>query len=104
MKRRSVPKRLPINSAAALHAICSTGKGRCWHCDAKLPPETEAIASGWDVQRFDDHPVASIILVCPACLREPATPRDEAGALQSVSLHAIPPPRRSRLRRPVPQS
>jgi len=61
-------RRLPIDVHAALKAICTTGKGRCWHCDAKLPRARRAIREGWDVQRIDDYPVASIILVCPACL------------------------------------
>jgi hypothetical protein len=68
-------KRLPIDVREALKAICSTGKGRCWHCDAKLPKARRAIGEGWDVQRIDDYPVASIILVCPACLRK-QTPAD----------------------------
>lgn len=68
MNTTTVPARLPIDVNAALHAICSTGKGRCWYCDAKLPPECEAARNGWDVQRIDDQPVATIILVCPACL------------------------------------
>lgn len=78
MNSTTVPRRLPIDVAAALHAICSTGKGRCWYCDGKLPAEAEAIKSGWDVQRFDEQPVASIILVCPGCLRE-----QEAAALSA---------------------
>lgn len=61
-------QRLPIDVRAALKAICTTGKGRCWHCDAKLPKAPRAIREGWDVQRIEDYPVASIILVCPACL------------------------------------
>ena len=50
--------------------LTRTGKGRCWHCDAKLPRAQRAIREGWDVQRIDDHPVASIILVCPTCVNE----------------------------------
>ena len=68
-------KRLPVDVRAALKAICTTGKGRCWHCDAKLPKARRAIHDGWDVQRIDDYAVASIILVCPACLGEQATER-----------------------------
>ena len=60
-------KRLPIDVHAALKAICTTGMGRCWHCDVRLPKARSAIREGWDVQRIDDYPVASIILVCPAC-------------------------------------
>jgi hypothetical protein len=55
---------------AALHAICSTGKGRCWHCDRKLPAAEEAIDVGWHVQRMEGERVASIILVCPKCRRK----------------------------------
>jgi hypothetical protein len=55
---------------AALYAICSTGKGRCWHCDRKLPAAEEAIDVGWDVQRLEGDRVASIILVCPQCRRK----------------------------------
>ncbi len=68
----TVPRRLPLDVNEALHAICSTGKGRCWHCDIKLPPEPDAVRQGWDVQRIDDQPVASIILVCPHCLHQEA--------------------------------
>ncbi len=72
MRSATVPKKLPVDVNAALHAICSTGKGRCWHCDEKLPEEARAVREGWDVQRIDDHPVASIILVCPECVRRDA--------------------------------
>ncbi len=78
--------RLPIDVPAALHAICSTGKGRCWYCDLQLPPEPEALREGWDVYRFEGERVASIILVCPDCLRqEDAGPRQnlvQAGAVK----------------------
>jgi hypothetical protein len=57
---------------AALHAICSTGRGRCWHCDRKLPPAEEAIQAGWDVRSVEGERVASIILVCPICQRKRA--------------------------------
>ncbi len=57
---------------AALYAICSTGRGRCWHCDRKLPPTEEAIQAGWDVQSVEGERVASIILVCPKCQRKRA--------------------------------
>jgi len=52
---------------AALHAICSTGKGRCWYCDRRLPRVEQALNSHWDVQRVEGERVASIILVCPRC-------------------------------------
>ncbi len=65
-------KRLPIDVREALKAICTTSKGRCWHCDARLPKARRAIREGWDVQRLEDYPVASIILVCPACLKSQA--------------------------------
>ena len=61
-----------LDVPAALHAICSTGKGRCWYCDWKLPPAEEAIDAGWHVQCVEGEHVASIILVCPKCLRERA--------------------------------
>ena len=64
--------RLDVNGA--LHAICSTGKGRCWHCDRRLPRVERAIVTGWDVQRIEGERVASIILVCPRCQRERAKP------------------------------
>jgi len=54
----------------ALFAICSTGKGRCWHCDRRLPRVEEAVRRGWDVQRVEGERVASIILVCPKCQLE----------------------------------
>ena len=54
----------------ALYAICSTGRGRCWHCDRKLPAAEPAIDAGWDVQRVEGKRVASIILVCPKCRRK----------------------------------
>ena len=72
MNSVAVLKRLPIDVSAALHAICTTGKGRCWYCDVKLPPERDALREGWDVQRIEDQPVANIILVCPHCLRHEA--------------------------------
>jgi hypothetical protein len=68
VKTRKKPSRLPVDVHAALEAIASTGKGRCWYCDLKLPEAAEAMGDGWDVQRIDEHPVASIILVCPECL------------------------------------
>ena len=57
---------------AALHAIASTGKGRCWYCDDRLPRAIMAIRTGWDVQRIEGERVASIILVCPSCLQQKA--------------------------------
>ena len=55
----------------ALHAICSTGKGRCWYCDHRLPRVEEALRTGWDVLRVEGERVASIILVCPRCQLKP---------------------------------
>ena len=52
----------------ALYAIATTGKGRCWYCDERLPRATVAVRTGWDVQRIEGDRVASIILVCPSCL------------------------------------
>jgi hypothetical protein len=98
MNNLAEAKRLPIDVREVLKAICTTGKGRCWHCDAKLPKAQRAIREGWDVQRLDDYPVASIILVCPACLRQQA-PADSnctinRGAVDPVvdqrSLHTRP--------------
>lgn len=68
MKTHKRPSRLPVDVRAALEAIAGTGKGRCWYCDMKLPEAPRAMDDGWDVQRIDEHPVASIILVCPECL------------------------------------
>ena len=59
-----------LDVRGALYAICSTGRGRCWHCDRKLPSAEEAIGAGWYVQRVEGQPVASIILVCPKCRRK----------------------------------
>jgi hypothetical protein len=84
------PTRLPIDVHEALKAICTTGKGRCWHCDAKLPKARHAVREGWDVQRIDDYPVASIILVCPACLRGHARGRGAASALSQKQIPVAP--------------
>jgi len=64
------PRRLP-DVHAALRAICSTGKGRCWYCDRRLPRVEQAMNSHWDVQRIEGERVASIILVCPRCQLKP---------------------------------
>ena len=74
--KASKPSDLDVNGA--LHAICSTGRGRCWHCDRKLPGAEEAINAGWYVQRVDGQRVASIILVCPKSRRK----RAESGRRQ----------------------
>ena len=63
---------------AALHAICSTGKGRCWYCDLKLPTAEKSIDAGWHVERVEGERVASIILICPECLRKRAELGEEA--------------------------
>ena len=68
MKNGKEPGPLPVNVQEAIEAIATTGKGRCWYCDARLPHAERAISEGWDVQRIDEHPVASIIIVCPECL------------------------------------
>ena len=70
MSAVTTPERVALDVHAALHAICSTGKGRCWYCDLKLPRAEEAVGVGWDVQRAEGERVANIILVCPKCLRE----------------------------------
>jgi len=64
-------ERIVLNVPDALHAICSTGKGRCWYCDRRLPRVEEAVRKGWDVQRVEGERVASIILVCPRCQVQP---------------------------------
>jgi hypothetical protein len=61
------PERYVLDVPDALHAICSTGKGRCWHCDHRLPRVDEAVRTGWDVQRVEGERVANIILICPRC-------------------------------------
>jgi hypothetical protein len=61
------PERIALNVSDALHAICSTGKGRCWYCDHRLPRAEQAVRAGWDVQRIEGARVASIILICPRC-------------------------------------
>ena len=63
----TTPQRSALDVHAALHAICSTGKGRCWYCDTRLPPLKKAQSQGWDVQRVEGERVASIILICPTC-------------------------------------
>jgi len=68
----NTPEQIALDVHAALHAICTTGKGRCWYCDRKLPRAEEAVGAGWDVQRVDGERVANIILVCPACRRDKA--------------------------------
>ena len=99
MKTHKKPSRLPVDVHAALEAIAGTGKGRCWYCDTKLPEAATAMGDGWDVQRIDDHPVASIILVCPECLlregrvlpqgqvRIPDTKSTEAFGNHSIARH-----------------
>ena len=74
-----------MNVNEALRAICSTAEGFCWYCDSKLPAADSAIAEGWDVQRMPGDRVASIILVCPACLHEKAE-LGETGFLRKLSL------------------
>ena len=96
MKNRKKMSRLPVDVTEALRAIATTGKGRCWYCDVRLPEAGVAIANGWDVQRVEELPVASIILVCPACLSrdaaeaDPEPERSGAGA-PSVRVHAAIP-------------
>jgi len=70
VKNGKKPGPLPVNVHEAIEAIATTGKGRCWYCDARLPVAERAISEGWDVQRIDEQPVASIIIVCPACLEQ----------------------------------
>jgi hypothetical protein len=68
MSSAKASERMALNVADALHAICSTGKGRCWFCDRRLPNAEEAVRAGWDVRRVEGERVASIILICPRCL------------------------------------
>jgi hypothetical protein len=89
MNSPTEPKRLPLDVHEALKAICTTGKGRCWHCDLKLPKARRAIGDGWDVQRLEDYPVASIILVCPACLKGQAETSDHNGETEKKSPPAV---------------
>jgi hypothetical protein len=70
VKNGKKPGPLPVNVHEAIEAIATTGKGRCWYCDARLPGAERAISEGWDVQRIDQQPVASIIIICPACLEQ----------------------------------
>jgi hypothetical protein len=74
-----------MNVAEALHAIASTGDGYCWYCDSKLPAGEAAVEDGWDVQRIPGERVASIILICPACLQEKEELGEE-GFLRNLSL------------------
>jgi hypothetical protein len=82
--------RLPVDVREALEAIAAHGKGHCWYCDLKLPKARKAIRDGWDVQRLDGQPVASIILVCPACLRgaERAAASEVAAEAQAAASKA----------------
>ena len=74
-----------MNVPEALRAIATTGDGYCWYCDGKLPREGEvAVEAGWDVQRIPGERVASIILVCPGCLREKEELGEE-GFLRNLS-------------------
>ena len=75
----------------ALYAICSTGRGRCWHCDRKVPAAEAAIEAGWDVQRVEGKHVASIILVCPKCRRKRAEVLDNTflSGLSSPACDAV---------------
>lgn len=67
MSAAKTPARIMLDVPGALHAICSTGKGRCWYCDRRLPRVGEAVRTGWDVQRVEGERVATIILICPRC-------------------------------------
>jgi len=97
LNNERVAKRLPIDIREALRAICAYGKGRCWHCDVKLlPPAEHAIRAGWNVERVEAQPVASIILVCPRCARQKARSAKTEGRSQKSevrirSKHPSPP-------------
>jgi len=90
LSKQKAARSVRINVDEALHAICAHGKGRCWYCDARLPPAEQAIAAGWDVRRVDEHPVASIILVCPECVPKEcsAKGRRRTAVTRSVALGA----------------
>jgi hypothetical protein len=88
-------KTLPVNVHEALEAICGRGKGRCWYCDKDLPSARRAIRQGWDVQRLEDHAVASIILVCPDCKQQDQASTGEAA--EGARCAAL----RKRARRPL---
>jgi len=88
VKTHKKPSRLPVDVHAALEAIAGTGKGRCWYCDVRLPDAAKAQGDGWDVQRIDEHPVASIILVCPECLRREGQDIAARGQLPVPTLNA----------------
>ena len=85
MSAVKTPERIGLDVHAALHAICSTGKGRCWYCDARLPRAEEAVGTGWYVQRVEGERVASIILICPNCQVERAELGEEE-FLRNLSL------------------
>jgi len=81
MRPVKAPNASNLDVPGALSAICATGRGRCWHCDRKLPAVEAAIDAGWDVQRMEGKHVASIILVCPKCRHK----RGEVGEKRFVS-------------------
>ncbi|HLW79659.1 MAG TPA: hypothetical protein VKU44_08680 [Terriglobia bacterium] len=100
MSSARIPKPLPVDVPQALEAICAYGHGRCWYCDGKLPAAERAIRAGWDVQRIDDQPVASIILVCPRCARRKARLGEhefERRLTLVPPVHSSPSPRRPRV-------
>jgi hypothetical protein len=72
LSRSKDPKPLPVDVREALEAICAHGHGRCWYCDVRLPTAGRARRAGWDVQRIEEQPIASIILICPKCARRKA--------------------------------
>ena len=82
----TTPRQIMLDVHDALHAICSTGKGRCWYCDTRLPRLEEARSQGWDVQRVEGERVASIILICPTCQIRRAELGEEE-FLRNLSLH-----------------
>jgi hypothetical protein len=84
------PKSSFLDVHAALDAICSTGLGRCWYCDRKLPAAEEAIDVGWHVQRVEGERVASIILICPKC-RHKRPELAEREFLHNLSPHVSDP-------------
>lgn len=89
VSKSTTTSRLPVDVREALDAICAYGKGRCWYCDSKLPKARKAVRDGWDVQRVERQPVASIILVCPACLHQDQRARVTGYGVQQAGTGAL---------------
>ena len=90
MRLVNASKSSHLDVSAALDAIRSTGLGRCWYCDRRLPAAEEAIDVGWHVQRVEGERVASIILICPNCRRK-RSELTEREFLHNLSPHVSDP-------------